>query len=67
MQREPRERLTALLHHVTVDGLRRAFFELKRDASAGPDGMTWRMYEDGLEARLEGVLQSREEHPREGA
>ena len=52
VRREPRERLTALLHHVTVDALRRAFFELKRDAADGADGMTWRMYEDGLEGRL---------------
>ena len=49
---EPRERLTALLHHVTVDALRWAFFELKKDAAAGADGMTWRMYEEGLEGRL---------------
>ena len=52
VQREPRERLTALLHHVTVDALRWAFFELKKDAAAGADGMTWRMYEEGLEGRL---------------
>ena len=50
--REPRERLTALLHHVTVDALRWAFFELKRDAAAGADGVTWRMYAEGLEGRL---------------
>ena len=50
--REPRERLTALLHHVTVDALRRAFFALKKDAAAGADGMTWGMYEDGLDGRL---------------
>ena len=52
VQREPRERLTTLLHHVTVDALRRAFFELKRNATAGVDGTTWGMYEDGLEGRL---------------
>ena len=52
VQREPRERLTALLHHVTVDALRWAFFELKKDAAAGADGMTWRMYGEGLEGRL---------------
>ena len=52
VRREPRERLTALLHHVTVDALRWAFFALKRDAAAGADGMTWRMYEEGLEGRL---------------
>ena len=50
--REPRERLTALLHHVTVDALRWAFFELKKDAAAGADGVTWRMYEEGLDGRL---------------
>ena len=52
VQREPRERLTALLHHITVDALRWAFFELKRNAAAGADGMTWGMYEEGLEGRL---------------
>ena len=52
VQREPRERLTTLLHHVTVDALRWAFFELKKDAAAGVDGTTWRMYEEGLEGRL---------------
>ena len=52
VQREPKVRLTALLHHVTVDALRWAFFELKKDAAAGADGMTWRMYGEGLEGRL---------------
>ena len=52
VQREPRERLTTLLHHVTVDVLRGSFFELKKDAAAGADGMTWRRYEEGLEGRL---------------
>ena len=52
VQREPRERLTTLLHHITVEALRWAFFELKRSAAAGADGMTWRMYGQGLEGRL---------------
>ena len=52
VQREPRERLTTLLHHVTVDALRWAFFDLKKDAAAGADGMSWRMYAGGLEGRL---------------
>ena len=37
---------------MTVEALRRAFFALKKDAAAGADGMTWRMYEDGLDGRL---------------
>ena len=52
VQREPRARLTTLLHHVTVDALRWAFFELEKNASAGVDGMTWTMYSEGLERRL---------------
>ena len=52
VEREPRKRLTTLLHHVTVEALRWAFFELKKDAAAGVDGMTWGMYEEGLEGRL---------------
>ena len=52
VQREPGVRLTTLLHHVTVGALRWAFFDLKKDAAAGADGMTWRMYEEGLEGRL---------------
>ena len=52
VQREPRARLTTLLHHITVDALRWAFFELKRDAAAGMDGMTWSRYSEGLEGRL---------------
>ena len=52
VQREPRVRLSTLLHHVTVDALRWAFYELKRNAAAGADGITWVMYEEGLEGRL---------------
>ena len=52
VQQEPRERLTALLHHVTADALRWAFFQLRKDAAAGADGWTWRMYEEGLGGRL---------------
>ena len=52
VKREPRERLTTLLHHVTVDALRWAFFELKKHAAAGADGVTWEMYAQGLEGRL---------------
>ncbi|MDE0362922.1 MAG: hypothetical protein OXI74_17245 [Rhodospirillaceae bacterium] len=39
VQREPQARLTTLLHHVTVDALRWAFLELKKNASAGGDAM----------------------------
>ncbi len=52
VQREPQARLTTLLHHVTVDALGWAFFELKKNAAAGVDGMTWSKYAEGLEGRL---------------
>jgi len=50
--RNKREKLTALLHHVTVDVMRAAFLNLKRDAAPGVDRMTWAEYEIGLEDRL---------------
>ena len=49
VQREPRERLAPLFHPITVDTLCWAFFELKKNASAGADGLTWRVYEEGKE------------------
>ena len=36
-----KERFTALLHHVDVDLLSRAYFWLKKNAAPGIDGLTW--------------------------
>ena len=47
-----KERFTSLLQHVGADLLRLAFFELKRNAAAGVDGLTWQDYEADLEPRL---------------
>src|SRR6516165_10468730 len=47
-----KERFTSLLHHINVDLLRLAFFELKRNAAPGVDGLTWQDYEADLEFRL---------------
>ena len=52
VNRNSGEKLTALLHHVTVDSLRWAFLQLRKDAAAGVDGTTWEGYAQGLEARL---------------
>jgi len=46
------ERFTALLHHLSVDLLREAFFALRRQAAAGVDGLRWQDYEVDLEPRL---------------
>ena len=50
--RNPKERLTALLHHITPDTLRWAFYSLEGGKAAGVDGVTWEEYEEGLEERL---------------
>nr|WP_079572949.1 group II intron reverse transcriptase/maturase [Bradyrhizobium erythrophlei] len=45
-------KLTALLHHISIDCLRIAFFALKRDAASGVDGLTWPTYEADLDRNL---------------
>jgi retron-type reverse transcriptase len=48
-----KERFTALFHHIGVDLLEQAFFELEKDAAPGVDRLTWTDYEADLERRLE--------------
>jgi group II intron reverse transcriptase/maturase len=45
-------KFTALLHHVDENLLTEAFFELKKTAAAGVDGVTWEDYEHDLEDRI---------------
>ena len=51
-QQAAQTRFTALLHHVDIAALERAFRRQKRLASAGVDGMTVAAYEHDLEANL---------------
>jgi RNA-directed DNA polymerase len=47
-------RFTALLHHIyNLDTLRMAYFGLKKEASPGVDGETWRHYGEELEVNLQ--------------
>src|SRR5262245_58587025 len=46
------EKFTSLLHHISIDLLGAAFFELKRDAAPGIDGLTWRTYEADLDRNI---------------
>ena len=46
------ERFTALLHHVTVDWLRKAYYKLNPKAAPGVDEVTWKEYGQGVEERL---------------
>ena len=50
--RNPKERLTALLHHVTVEVLRGAFHALNPHSAAGVDRMTWEAYGEELDVHL---------------
>ena len=50
--RNKKEKLTALLHHITVDVLRRVFFKLKKRAAPGVDGVTWEGYAADLDRNL---------------
>jgi RNA-directed DNA polymerase len=47
-----KEKFTALFHHISIDHLEEAFFELKKNAAAGVDGLTCRDYEQHLERNL---------------
>ena len=49
---DPKVRFTALLHHVDIGLLRSSYYNLKKGAAAGVDGVTWQEYGDGLEERL---------------
>src|SRR5437879_925835 len=48
-----KERFTALFHHINVELLEAAFYELNADAAAGVDGVTWDEYEADLDRNLE--------------
>ena len=50
--RNRQDKLTALLHHVTIDVLRASFFGLKKSAAPGVDEMTWTEYAEDLEENL---------------
>src|SRR5258705_13526578 len=45
------EKLTALLHHVSTDVLRWAFFNIKKQAAPGVDGLTWVDYAGAFEVK----------------
>ena len=43
-----KEKFTALLHHIGPEQLEAAFFDVKKNAAPGVDGLTWRAYETSL-------------------
>jgi len=51
--RDKKLKFTSLMHHsASVDTLREAYYRLKREASAGIDGQTWKPYREKLEENL---------------
>ena len=50
--RNEKEKLTALLHHISIDVLRWAFFNIKKQAAPGVDGLTWVDYAADLDRNL---------------
>ncbi len=48
-------RFTNLMHHITEEMLREAYYALKRNAAAGVDEVTWHEYGEGLEDRIIGL------------
>src|SRR5258708_4309339 len=51
-RRNGEEKFTSLLHHVSTGLLDDAFFQVREDAAPGVDGLTWKEYEQNLEANL---------------
>jgi len=47
-----KERFTALFHHLSLALFEEAFFDLKKKASPGVDGLTWQDYGADLERKL---------------
>jgi RNA-directed DNA polymerase len=46
------EKFTALFHHISIELLRESYLALKRKASPGVDGLTWRAYQADLDRNL---------------
>jgi RNA-directed DNA polymerase len=47
-----KEKFTALLHHIGPEQLEAAFFDIKKNAAPGVDGLTWRAYETSFERNI---------------
>jgi RNA-directed DNA polymerase len=48
-----KEKFISLFHHISIDLLEDAYYELKVDAAPGVDRLTWKDYEADLERNLE--------------
>ena len=55
-------KFTALLHHINEDCLTEAFFNLKKSAAVGVDGVTWQDYEQDFLGFSYGFRPGRSQH-----
>jgi len=55
-RKDRKNRFTALLHHVTLESLQRAYSSLSKKAATGVDGVTWHAYGENLESNLQDLL-----------
>jgi RNA-directed DNA polymerase len=56
-RRDKEARFTALLHHVSLERLRWAYWAIRPQAAPGVDGVTWAAYGQELEANLQDLHQ----------
>ena len=56
-KRDKKSRFSSLLHYVTIEVLREAYFATKRTAATGTDGVTWVSYGENLEGNLSALHQ----------
>jgi RNA-directed DNA polymerase len=54
-RRDKEARFTALLHHVSLGRLRRAYWAIRPQAAPGVDGVTWIDYGRNLETNIQGL------------
>lgn len=50
--KDKKQSFTALMHHLTPGLLRQSFYELKRKAAPGIDGLFWRDYQENLKENI---------------
>ncbi|MFV2044795.1 MAG: group II intron reverse transcriptase/maturase [Anaerolineales bacterium] len=52
-RKDSKLKFSALLHHVNVSRLTESFFDLKKTAAVGIDGVTWHGYEQNMKVNIE--------------
>lgn len=51
-RKDKRLQFTSLMHHITPIGLKQSFYQLKRKAAKGVDGVSWHNYQEDSDKKL---------------